>query len=206
MDGGDVVITGDGTRRSSRNTNKKTIYCTTDDEYEDNENKKKKKKIKTRQQTKKTSTATSTPNVMIKQEEEEEDIIEQDIEDFGKEQCIEIRSCLVNWYDNNQRDLPWRKINTNTNTRAYAVWVSEIMLQQTKVDTVIHYFNRWINKWPTLLHLSNASLEVHLFPFYDYPPPLSFMPFIQLLLIIFFAGGQSDVGWFGLLSACKVSP
>lgn len=148
---------GGGTRRSSRSMKKKTTNWTTDDEYEDGNV----KKIKRRKgQTKKTSTeASSTPNnVMI-----EEDIVEQDIEDFGEEQCVQIRSCLVNWYDNNQRDLPWRNINTNN--RAYAVWVSEIMLQQTKVDTVIHYFNRWINKWPTLVHLSNASLEVHSLPF-----------------------------------------
>ncbi|KAL8087638.1 hypothetical protein AgCh_037693 [Apium graveolens] len=147
----DGAAGGGGTRRSSRNTNKKTTNWTTDDDdYEDEDKKKIKRK---RGQTKKTTSTASTPNdnVMIEQE---------DIEDFGKEQCFKIRSCLVDWYDNNQRDLPWRNnINTDTTNRAYAVWVSEIMLQQTKVDTVIHYFNRWINKWPTLLHLSNASLE-----------------------------------------------
>ncbi|XP_009988541.1 PREDICTED: A/G-specific adenine DNA glycosylase, partial [Tauraco erythrolophus] len=43
--------------------------------------------------------------------------------------------------------------------RAYAVWVSEIMLQQTQVATVINYYNRWMQKWPTLQALAQASLE-----------------------------------------------
>uniref|UniRef100_A0A2P2JYU7 Adenine DNA glycosylase n=1 Tax=Rhizophora mucronata TaxID=61149 RepID=A0A2P2JYU7_RHIMU len=43
--------------------------------------------------------------------------------------------------------------------RAYGVWVSEVMLQQTRVQTVVHYYNRWMLKWPTLQHLAQASLE-----------------------------------------------
>ncbi|KAJ6680658.1 ADENINE DNA GLYCOSYLASE [Salix purpurea] len=43
--------------------------------------------------------------------------------------------------------------------RAYGVWVSEVMLQQTRVQTVIDYYNRWMLKWPTLHHLAQASLE-----------------------------------------------
>ena len=46
--------------------------------------------------------------------------------------------------------------------RAYGVWVSEVMLQQTRVQTVIDYYNRWMMKWPTIHHLSKASLEVKL--------------------------------------------
>ena len=45
---------------------------------------------------------------------------------------------------------------------AYGVWVSEVMLQQTRVQTVIDYYNRWMMKWPTIHHLSKASLEVKL--------------------------------------------
>lgn len=97
-----------------------------------------------------------------------------DIEDFfkfGKDETLEIRASLLDWYDHNQRDLPWRRINNNsgddseeeTSRRAYAVWVSEVMLQQTRVQTVIDYFNRWMLKWPTLHHLAQASLEVCLF-------------------------------------------
>lgn len=97
-----------------------------------------------------------------------------DIEDinFSTDEALEIRASLLKWYDENQRDLPWRRISNSggndhdnedveeSERRAYAVWVSEVMLQQTRVQTVIDYFNRWMNKWPTLRHLSQASLEV----------------------------------------------
>lgn len=86
-----------------------------------------------------------------------------DIEDFFSEEAINIRARLLEWYDNNQRDLPWRTkatINDNDDRRAYAVWVSEVMLQQTRVATVVDYYNRWMHKWPSLHHLAQASLEV----------------------------------------------
>ncbi|KAL3517917.1 hypothetical protein ACH5RR_020506 [Cinchona calisaya] len=93
-----------------------------------------------------------------------------DIEDinFAKDETLEIRVSLLKWYDENQRDLPWRRISCKgedgedveeSDKRAYAVWVSEVMLQQTRVQTVIDYFNKWMEKWPTLYHLSQASLE-----------------------------------------------
>ncbi|XP_070036566.1 adenine DNA glycosylase [Nicotiana tomentosiformis] len=95
-----------------------------------------------------------------------------DIEDFSfsKNETLQIRASLLEWYDNNQRDLPWRRISSSSSCgfkeddderekRGYAVWVSEVMLQQTRVSTVIDYFNRWMNKWPTLRHLAQASLE-----------------------------------------------
>ncbi|XP_067423855.1 adenine DNA glycosylase isoform X2 [Emydura macquarii macquarii] len=72
------------------------------------------------------------------------------------------RKNLLTWYDKCKRDLPWRKLaasESDTNRRAYAVWVSEIMLQQTQVATVIDYYNRWMQKWPTLQALAKASLE-----------------------------------------------
>lgn len=47
----------------------------------------------------------------------------------------------------------------DVNVRAYRVWVSEIMLQQTQVATVIPYYNTWIGKWPTAEALSAASLD-----------------------------------------------
>ncbi|CAN4115789.1 unnamed protein product [Withania somnifera] len=87
-----------------------------------------------------------------------------DIEDisFSKEETLEIRASLLEWYDKNQRDLPWRRISSGLDDRekrGYAVWVSEVMLQQTRVLTVIDYFNRWMNKWPTLHDLAQASLD-----------------------------------------------
>ncbi|XP_064003753.1 adenine DNA glycosylase isoform X2 [Pogoniulus pusillus] len=73
-----------------------------------------------------------------------------------------LRRNLLAWYDKCKRDLPWRTLaatEPDADRRAYAVWVSEIMLQQTQVATVIDYYNRWMQKWPTLQALAQASLE-----------------------------------------------
>lgn len=81
--------------------------------------------------------------------------------DFKENEVIQCRQELLKWYHKNKRDLPWRKQAAveDRNERAYGVWVSEIMLQQTQVVTVIDYYNRWMKKWPTLQALSMASLE-----------------------------------------------
>ncbi|NXE45343.1 MUTYH glycosylase, partial [Casuarius casuarius] len=73
-----------------------------------------------------------------------------------------LRGNLLAWYDRCKRDLPWRTLaasEPDVDRRAYAVWVSEIMLQQTQVATVIDYYNRWMQKLPTLQALAEASLE-----------------------------------------------
>lgn len=95
--------------------------------------------------------------------------VDVDIEDisFSRKEIQEIRASLLDWYDKNRRDLPWRRISNGGNgagteegeRRAYAVWVSEVMLQQTRVQTVIDYFNRWMEKWPTIHHLAQATIE-----------------------------------------------
>ncbi len=59
---------------------------------------------------------------------------------------------LIPWYLANRRTLPWRE-----NRTPYRVWISEIMLQQTQVVTVIAYFNRWMALWPTLADLATSS-------------------------------------------------
>ncbi|MGP4042559.1 A/G-specific adenine glycosylase [Gracilibacillus sp. D59] len=59
---------------------------------------------------------------------------------------------LIIWFKNEQRQLPWRE-----NQDPYRVWVSEIMLQQTKVDTVIPYFQNFMDHFPTLTALANAD-------------------------------------------------
>ncbi|KAL0604539.1 Adenine DNA glycosylase [Plecturocebus cupreus] len=72
------------------------------------------------------------------------------------------RGSLLSWYDQEKRDLPWRRQaedEVDLDRRAYAVWVSEVMLQQTQVATVINYYTRWMQKWPTLQDLASASLE-----------------------------------------------
>lgn len=64
------------------------------------------------------------------------------------------RRALLDWYGENQRDLPWRKAGD-----PYAVWVSEIMLQQTRVDQVRPYYDRFMERFPTAAHLGKAPLE-----------------------------------------------
>lgn len=59
---------------------------------------------------------------------------------------------LLAWYAAHGRDLPWRRRDD-----PYAVWVSEIMLQQTRVETVIPYFEAWMRRFPTLLSLAAAD-------------------------------------------------
>lgn len=61
---------------------------------------------------------------------------------------------LLEWYKREKRDLPWRKERD-----PYKIWVSEVMLQQTRVDTVIPYFERFMEKFPTLEALSEAEEE-----------------------------------------------
>ena len=63
-----------------------------------------------------------------------------------------LRRRLLAWYDKTKRNLPWR--NTKD---PYSIWVSEIMLQQTQVKTVIPYYERWIKTLPTIERLANAS-------------------------------------------------
>lgn len=66
----------------------------------------------------------------------------------------EFRAALLSWYQNEKRDLPWRRTSN-----PYYIWVSEVMLQQTRVDTVIPYYERFIGKYPTMAHLANAKEE-----------------------------------------------
>lgn len=63
-----------------------------------------------------------------------------------------LSSRLLAWYAKNKRILPWRD-----HPDSYAVWVSEIMLQQTRVETVIPYFERWMRLFPTVQALADAS-------------------------------------------------
>ena len=61
---------------------------------------------------------------------------------------------LLQWYQGSGRDLPWRKTRD-----PYKIWISEIMLQQTQVKTVLPYFDRWLTLFPTLELLSEAPLQ-----------------------------------------------
>jgi A/G-specific adenine glycosylase len=61
---------------------------------------------------------------------------------------------LLTWYRRNQRSLPWRKTSD-----PYRIWISEIMLQQTQVDTVIPYYHRFLKAFPTVSSMSRAPLQ-----------------------------------------------
>ena len=65
-----------------------------------------------------------------------------------------IQDTLINWYAENRRDLPWRH-----NPTPYQVWLSEVILQQTRVNQGMDYYLRFIEKWPTVTDLANASEE-----------------------------------------------
>ncbi len=71
------------------------------------------------------------------------------IKNFTKQQLADK---VLAYYDKNARSLPWRD-----NPSPYRVWVSEIMLQQTRVDTVIDYFNRFMAVFPTVKQLAEAD-------------------------------------------------
>lgn len=62
-----------------------------------------------------------------------------------------LADALLGWYRSGQRDLPWRRTHD-----PYAIWVSEIMLQQTRVEAVIPYFERFLERFPTVQTLADA--------------------------------------------------
>lgn len=64
------------------------------------------------------------------------------------------RARLLAWYDAHARDLPWRRTRD-----PYAIWVSEIMLQQTRVETVIPYYERFLTRFPSAHALADAPLD-----------------------------------------------
>jgi A/G-specific adenine glycosylase len=94
-------------------------------------------------------------------------LLDQDVGSQG-------RKALLSWFHSvsESRSMPWRKawvnptmisdpveLRTILEKRAYEVWISEIMLQQTRVATVIDYWTRWMAKWPTIHDLAAAKAE-----------------------------------------------
>jgi A/G-specific adenine glycosylase len=77
--------------------------------------------------------------------------LQQILDGFHIEQ---FQTDLIDWFTKEQRDLPWRK-----DRDPYKIWVSEVMLQQTRVDTVIPYFHKFMEKFPTLEALAEADEE-----------------------------------------------
>ncbi len=68
---------------------------------------------------------------------------------------LQFQEDLVTWYEENKRDLPWRQTND-----PYLIWISEIMLQQTQVDTVIPYYNKFKEKYPTVNDMAQADEQM----------------------------------------------
>ncbi|MCL7489110.1 MAG: A/G-specific adenine glycosylase [Desulfobulbaceae bacterium] len=69
----------------------------------------------------------------------------------GKGQLL-FRNALLDWFGANQRDLPWRRTYD-----PYHIWVSEVMLQQTQMERGVEYFNRWMERFPDIRSLADAS-------------------------------------------------
>lgn len=61
---------------------------------------------------------------------------------------------VLDWYDAGHRDLPWRRT-----TDAYRIWISEIMLQQTRAETVVSYYDRFLSRYPTVQELADSQEE-----------------------------------------------
>ncbi|TXK82678.1 A/G-specific adenine glycosylase [Paenibacillus sp. N3.4] len=73
---------------------------------------------------------------------------------YSEEQKHYFSRHLLDWYHTHKRDLPWRR-----SKNPYYIWISEVMLQQTRVDTVIPYFHRFVEQFPTVEALATAPEE-----------------------------------------------
>lgn len=96
--------------------------------------------------------------------------------EFTNNEVLAMRTKLLDWYADNHREFPWRakpryrkngvppdpiqQVTSQASPGApYAVWISEVMSQQTRIQVVVEYFNRWISEFPTVQHLANAPLD-----------------------------------------------
>ena len=73
-------------------------------------------------------------------------------ETWDEEKIKTFQETFLTWYHKEKRNLPWRATND-----PYAIWISEIMLQQTRVETVIGYFYRFMEQFPTIQNLAAAE-------------------------------------------------
>ena len=73
---------------------------------------------------------------------------------FTKAKLTAFQDDLLAWYSQCKRDLPWRDIDD-----PYGIWISEIMLQQTQVERVVDFYNRFLKRFPTVHELASASWE-----------------------------------------------
>jgi len=86
---------------------------------------------------------------------------------YTPKEVDQFRCLLLPWFDRTCRVMPWREAArpssssyiADPNVRGYSCLVSEVMLQQTQVATVVEYYTRWMAKWPTVEHLAASTLE-----------------------------------------------
>lgn len=72
---------------------------------------------------------------------------------FRSDEILVCRKRLLNWYTQFKRPLPWRDPSNKT---PYSIWISEIMSQQTRIETVIPYWKRWMDMYPSVQALSQV--------------------------------------------------
>jgi len=73
---------------------------------------------------------------------------------LDRESIATLRERLLEWYERNRRDLPWRRM-----PNPYSIWVSEIMLQQTRVSAVVEHYRSFLKRFPTMISLALATEE-----------------------------------------------
>ena len=78
---------------------------------------------------------------------------------------LEIKELIINWYHLNKRDLPWR-----TTKKAYIIWLSEIILQQTRVEQGLPYFHKFLQHYPSVSDLAVADEQEILNDWQGLPP------------------------------------
>jgi len=71
-----------------------------------------------------------------------------------QQRYVRVRQALLGWFAENAQDLPWRRTGD-----PYAIWISEIMLQQTRVQAVVPYYERFLGRFPTVRQLARARLD-----------------------------------------------
>jgi A/G-specific adenine glycosylase len=73
---------------------------------------------------------------------------------YNRNMTSDFSTALLAWYQDHGRDLPWRHTRD-----PYAIWVAEVMLQQTQVDTVMPFYERWMQRFPTVQTLAQAAID-----------------------------------------------
>ena len=80
------------------------------------------------------------------------------IENLRLKSFVSLSDLILEWYDQNRRVMPWRSVS-GSGADPYQVWLSEVMLQQTTVTTVVPYFQTFVQRWPTVRDLAAVNLD-----------------------------------------------